>query len=809
MDLRLEWIVKLVKGAAVFLAIVILIAVVSVLILKRMNTFKTQGEITIPGVKWDLLIIRDEKGVPYIKADNLHGAVWGQGFAMAQDRLFQMQLNRLMAQGRISELAGEKAVPLDTRMRTLGFERAAKRHANILSSTDTEFFDHFCQGINAFIENRPNEIPLEFKIAGLNPEKWSPKDCLSILYFMAWSTSADMKNEIVALNLVDKLGLDKAGEIFPLNINPDDARVDTRRPGKSFKTFGKGFFDSPTLLAYLSDQPLLLGSNNWAVSSAGSKSGKPILANDPHLDARMLPGPWYPSAIITPKHRMVGVTIAGIPGMIVGRNSHVALGITNAYADVQDLFIERIDPENPDNYLEGVESIPFSKRLETLKIKDKSSETGFKEKKIIVRSTKRGPIISDVTDGLDGKAAVSIRWAPIEQMRPSIGLEKILKANSVNDVDKVVANLTSIVLNFVFADDQGNIGWRVSGSLPIRKINNSPVPLMASEAPDNWIGWIQEDQAPHSVNPERGWLGTCNHYTVPSDYPYYYTSYASPTYRYKRLSELLERNKLKAAEDHWGFQRDSKNVLAGELRAIFVKALKDDGSFGTMVEILEKWDLSDSADSPAPLIYHRLYERFAKKVFQDELGEDLCDRMLKNWYFWQERLTKMIMDNDSDWFDDKTTKSKVESRDDLIRSSAGEIKKELSDKFGADPLDWRWGKAHVIEFVNPLRRKGFGKKIFGAESFEMGGSVDTLYRAMYDFGKPSPVTITASLRMVADLGDGDKVLAVLPGGASARTFHSSFKNQLDEFMDGTIMYWWFSDEAIKEHTAHELRIKKP
>lgn len=800
---------KLVKGIAVVLTILILAVAVSALILKRMNTFKAQGEITIPGVSSDLLIIRDEKGIPYIRADNLDDAIWGQGFAMAQDRLFQMQLNRMMAQGRISELAGEKAVPLDTRMRTLGFEPAAKKHTKILSKDDTEFFDNFCKGVNAFIENCPNEIPLEFKIAGIKPEKWSIKDCLSILYFMAWSISADMKNEIIALNLVDKLGLDKAKEIFPLNINPDDPGVDSGAAVQSSKSFGKGFFNFPNLLAYVSDQPLELGSNNWVVSSAGSKSGKPILANDPHLDSRILPGPWYPSGIITPEYRMVGVMIAGIPGLIVGRNSHVAIGITNAYADVQDLFIEKIDPENTDNYLEASGSVPFSKRSEILKIKDKSSESGFREKKIIIRSTKRGPIISNVTHGLDGKAAVSVRWAPFEQMRSSIGLDKIIKAKSVKDVDKVVANISALVLNFVFADDQGNIGWRVSGGLPIRKINNSPLPLMASDAPENWIGWIPTDQAPHSVNPERGWLGTCNHYTVPSDYPYYYTSYASPTYRYKRLSELLDGNQPKSAQNHWEFQRDSKNLLAGELRPIFVKALKDDGSFGTMVEILEKWDSSDSADSPAPLIYHGLYERFAKKVYQDELGEDLCDRMLKNWYFWQERFTKMIMDNDSDWFDDKTTKNKVESRDDLIRSSAGEIKKELADKFGADSLDWRWGQAHVIELVNPLRRKGFGKKIFGAESFEMGGSVDTLYRAMYDFEKPSPVTITASLRMVADLGDRDKVLAVLPGSASARTFQSTFKNQLDEFMDGTVLYWWFSDEAIKEHTTDELIIKKP
>jgi penicillin amidase len=503
---------------------------------------------------------------------------------------------------------------------------------------------------------------------------------------------------------------------------------------------------------------------------------------------------------------MVGVTIAGIPGIIVGRNDHVALGVTNAYADVQDLFIEKVDPDNPENFLEGTESLPFGKIQETLKIRDKSSESGFRREKITIRTTNRGPVISDPGGYFPKGSVVTVRWAALESMAPEIGIKRIMSAGSVEEVDSALAGLTMLALNFVFADDQGNIGWRVSGKIPVRDKNNSPLPVHVTDSRDNWKGWIPFELNPHSFNPERGWVGTCNHYTPEPDYPYYYTAHAAPTGRYLRLKELMRDQTRKGPEDHWAFQRDTINPPARELTPVFLSALKGDERFDQIVDILEKWDFSDRADSQGALIFHYMDENFAQLVFQDELGEQVSSRMLNNWYFWRERFLSMIRSNDSSWFDDKNTPNVVETRDEMIRKAAIRTINELSERFGPDPHGWNWGKAHVVEFVNPLRRSGFGKELFGAESFEMAGSVDTLYRAMYEFGEPTPVTITASLRMVADLGDKDKVMAVIPGGVAARTFHEHFNDQLKDFMTGAKLYWPFSDKGIKEHSVETLKL---
>jgi penicillin amidase len=502
--------------------------------------------------------------------------------------------------------------------------------------------------------------------------------------------------------------------------------------------------------------------------------------------------------LITPQVRAVGVTIPGLPGMVIGRTDRIAVGVTNSYGDAQDLYVETIDPANPANYLEGGKSVPFETLDETLRIRDGNAPGGYREERIAIRSTRRGPVVSGVLPGLQSQRVVTVRWSPFETMGPSLGMERILTARSADDVRAAIGEITTVMLNFVFADVDGRIGWQTSGRLPIRSRCDGTLPCVVTDGRDNWSGWIPYAKMPGSVDPPRGWVGTCNHFTVRGDYPYYYSSHASPSYRYRRLAEVLDKPGKKTVDDHWALQRDAMNLMAREIAPVMVQALLRNPETVEMGKILQGWDFRDRADLAAPLVFHSLYERFAFEVFRDELGEETARAMLGDWYFWQERLGQMVREGESPWFDDQGTPAK-EGRDELFVRAALAVLAEAKTNGVPNPAKWQWGDRHRITFVSPLRREGIGRGFFGGGAHPMDGSQETLYRASYDFNRPYDVALSASLRMVADLGDNDKILAVLPGGVSGRQFTGHYRDQVEPFMNGEKRYWWFSDREIARH----------
>jgi penicillin amidase len=493
--------------------------------------------------------------------------------------------------------------------------------------------------------------------------------------------------------------------------------------------------------------------------------------------------------------------------MVIGRTDRFAVGVTNNYGDCQDLYVETVDPNDPARHKEGSESIPFKKVRETLRIKDGNAAAGYREEPLEIKFTRRGPVVSEVLPGLKTDKVITLRWAAAETMGPRIGIEELLTARSVKEVRERIRDMTYIVLNCVFADVDGNIGWQVSGKLPIRSQEDSTVPYVVKDAKDNWIGWIPFEQMPHAENPPRGWLGTCNHKTVGADYPHYYSSYFAPSYRYRRLKQLLDASGPRPVDEHWQFQRDTTNWMAREIAPIMAKALLSYPDTQEMGQTLAKWDHKDNPDQVAPTLFQAIYLNFFRLVLEDELGSQLTEAMLHEGYFWQERLQRMVLDGSSPWFDNVKTKDKIETMNDLFHEAALQTDQQLGAAFGKDRKEWTWGKVHQIEFVNPIRRSGFGKSWLGSGMFPMGGSRESLYCAWFDYDKPFDVILSASLRMVADLGDPDKVVAVLPGGVCGRTFHPHQKDQIEQYMRGDKVYWWFSDKAIKENAKSTMELK--
>jgi penicillin amidase len=772
-----------------------------------LNDYQTDGELRLPGLSQPVTVKRDAKGMAYIYAKTLDDAILAQGFVTAQDRLFQMQLTRLVAQGRISELAGEKGLKLDRRMRTIGIHRLANKQAKLLNRQTRHMMQRYLDGVNSFIKLCPGDLPLEFTLAGIKPETWEVEDSLSILYVLGFSTSGNLKHEIVAQMVIDKIGPERAREIMPLNVNPDENAEPIKKAESAGSRVSMNMATNSALTGLLESLPLSLGSNNWAVEGRFNIGGKPILAGDPHMDGRILPGPWYPMGIITPKIRAVGAMVPGMPGMVIGRTNHVALAMTNAYADVQDLYVETLDPNDPERYLEGSESIGFEKIHETIRVKDGDAPDGFREEEIVVRLTKRGPVFPIGEEELKNGRVFSLRWAAAESMLPEIGALQVLYAKNAFELDQALKQVSMLVLNWMFADDSGNIGWRVSGRLPIRAEGQGPVPYRVTSDVDSWSGWIPQDEMPHAMNPKKGWLATANHKTVTKGYPYYYSSMSASSYRYARIKELLSQPGAKPATDHWKYQRDVDNLMARELAPIIAAALAKEPRTEPLAGLLKEWDHRDQADAAAPLVFQAVFLEFARQVYLDELGPKITMALLKDLYFWQERLMAMTIEGGSVWFDDTRTKDKTETRDDLLRRAGLTVLADYGKRLGSNPADWRWGQVHTLELVSPLRREGFGKELLGTGPMPMGGSAETIYRGRFSPDKPFDATITAVLRMVVDMSDPDKIMAVLPGGVAARQFSPHQTDQVPAFMSGEILHWWFSDKAIEANAQHRLVLK--
>jgi penicillin amidase len=268
----------------------------------------------------------------------------------------------------------------------------------------------------------------------------------------------------------------------------------------------------------------------------------------------------------------------------------------------------------------------------------------------------------------------------------------------------------------------------------------------------------------------------------------------------------MDGNPRVSAENHWQFQRDTRNLLAERLAPWMAEVLATRTDTRAMAEILSRWNFDDAADQAAPTIFQAVLRRFAFQVFQDELGDKATAVYLDNWYLWQERLLDMTLKNDGPWFDDIRTPGVKESRNDLLHRAAREAADDLESRMGSDPRQWIWGKVHRLELVSPIRRKGFGKGLLGGGSHAFAGSGETLYRGWYDVDAPFGVTHSASLRMVADLADDDKVMAVLPGGVAGRVFHPHATDQIDAFINGETTYWWFSDREIQAHACNVLHL---
>ena len=760
---------------------------------KNANNFKQEGSFEISINDAPIKIVRDDHGVAYVIAENKADVIRGQAFVVAQDRLFQIELYRALIKGEGASLTGKAMLESDIQMRVLDLVGNAKRSYEYLDEETKEMLTWYCEGFNAYLEVGKDEFPLELGLLGIEPKPMKPEDIVATAHFIGFFHSQNMGDEVLSLNLAARM--ENASELLPLNVN-----LDRTKPLDFELDSLTGETAAPKEMAWSSlPTPIIpypkLGSNNWAISGSKSQSGSPILSNDPHVDARILPGTFYPIGLMCPEFKTSGIAVPGIPGMLAGRNEYVSFGITNAYGDSQDLFIEEAEG---DTYMENGERVPFETRKETIQVKDEESV------ELNIRSTARGPVISDFpVFGIMTDDVVSLRWSTAESKSPSLGINKLLETKNVAEFRKGLAEMDIMFFNYAIADIEGNIAHQSTGLVPIRKDHQGGVPQKVGEG-NSWVGFIPKEEMPHMLNPERGWIGTANHDTRPDDYAYYYSSHFSPNYRYRRMKEFMSQEKLLASEDLWNLILDVKNTQADVLKPLFVQALTQEESTQELANILMEWNHEDDVDEVGAAVFTVLYNELVYLILDDELPDEVEEMFWGSVYYWNQRMDSMIL-SDHAFIDNVETEEK-ETLAELIVEAGAKTQAMLSERFGSDPSGWTWGKLHTVRFFSPIRPSGSGSEMLGAETFPKRGSNQTLNRGgfvktknrTYDTGWFS------SFRMVADMSEKEKFMGALSGGSSARIFHPYYKSQLHLWKSEKWIPYWISQEQVMANGKYEL-----
>jgi penicillin amidase len=730
----------------------------------RQSLPQSEGEIQLTGLDGPVDILREANGIPHIFASSIADAHFALGFVHAQDRLWQMEIDRRIASGRLAEALGPAALEADRLFRTLGVHRVASANFTHYDDESKRLLEAYSKGVNAFLATDP-VLPPEFWIFGIRPEAWTPVDSIAWLKMMAWDLGGNWRSELLRLSLAQRLPVSAIQEFLPPY--PGDAPL----PLPDLKKLYGPLEREPIQVSALPSVEGL-GSNSWVVSGTRSKSGKPLLANDPHLGLAA-PSVWYLAHLHAPGLEVIGGTLPGVPGVILGRTDRIAWGFTNTGPDVQDLYLEKLDASGGYATPEGVRR--FAVVEETIKVKGRPDE------RLSVRLSRHGPILSDAwpraLDATPRGYALAFQWTALAE--DDLTLQASLKLSQARDWASFVAigrNLHAPQQNVVYADIDGNIGFIAPGRVPVRKPGNALhglAPAPGWDANYDWSGYISYDELPRSLNPPSGMIVTANQKIVPPGYPHFITSEWEPPYRAERIEALLRQTEKHDSES---FARIQGDVAATALRGLLpylLKATPASESGREALRRLASWDGGMDPWRPEPLIAMAWWRELARTLYADELGELFQ-------YYWSPRaafVTAALATNSS-WCDDVRTR-RTETCDELVGVSLEKALSQLRGRYGADLSKWRWGEAHAADHRHrPLSRSRWLARLFNVE-VAFGGGPYTVNVGAMDFSDPIEPYAThhaASLRAIYDLADPEASIFIQSAGQSGNVLSPNYRS---------------------------------
>ncbi|MFJ7698215.1 penicillin acylase family protein [Lysinibacillus fusiformis] len=741
------------------------------------------GELAVNILDQDVSVTRDDKGVPHILAKTDADLYRAQGYVQAQDRLFQMDLARRQASGRLSEIIGEATINTDKHFRTFSLRDAAEKSLAAYDEESKQVLEWYAEGVNAFIAQAKENKTLsyEFALLGYEPEEWTVVDSLTIGKYMAYDLGGNWNTLAFRHWALQNFDEEKAKELFIKY--PENA-----------SSIIEANIKNPVAVAGQFNADLLPnefnGSNNWVVSGDKTKSGTPILADDPHLGLST-PSIWYQMHLQSPQQNVSGVIFAGIPGIILGHNDDIAWGVTNVGPDVQDLYIEIPNPDNPTQYRYDGKWEQAEVRDESIMVKD--GETVDFE--VVV--TRHGPIMTDLAfKDTEPTAQFSMQWTalqPTAELRAVIGFNK---AKSWDDFEKALEDFKAPAQNFVFASKDGTIAYKANGQIPIRKQGDGQLPVPGDSSDYGWDRFIPWDELPTVVNPEEGFIATANNQVVGEEYPYHITDFWAQPYRFERIKEVLEANNSITVEDMMNLQMDQHNLYAREFLPSLltsIKAQDQDGKYAEIIAMLEKWDMVDAKESGAPLVFHTLMTKLQEVLFKDQMPADMYDIMHGKFNITDQLLRTAYAGDKSIWIEEQG------GVDATVYKALELTVAQLEDQFGKNASKWQWGDFHQLTFDHTL---GSASPIlaayFNAKKIPIGGSKVTVQAADNDLS--GNVDHGASWRFVVDVGDLTSGYHIVGPGQSGHVKSDWYQDQVLDWANGDYHQTFVKKEDIKGKT---------
>lgn len=765
------------------------------------------GEVILPGLKQTVEIYRDSMAIPYIKAESEEDVMFALGYLHAQERLFQMDVARRAAEGRLSEIFGEETVLFDKMFLTVGMKRIAQRILESANSITKKNLSAYSKGVNAFIKSNP-PLSVEFDVLDYEPYDWKPIHSIMIIRMMAWELNIGWWSDITFSRLVSKFGQAKAKEILP--DYPENAPTVIPSSLTKEKLLSSSFIDvNKEFRNFMGFTGTHTGSNNWVVNGSKSASGKPIIANDPHL-AFQAPGKWYAVVIRSKELNVEGITLAGVPGVIVGKNKNISWVLTNVMADEADFYLEKIDIKKK-KYLVDNEWKNLKVIKENIKVKNSV------DVQLEVFETHRGPIISDIhplskmyNDNKHFSFPISMKWVGAEPSDEYYAFNSINKAKNWSEFKSAVSGFHVPGQNFVYADDKGNIGYLCGARIPVRPSNSVTFVYNGTNTINDWRGFVPFAEMPMLFNPQANFIASANNKTVKS-FPYHISNLWEPSSRIERITELLTSKQRHSINDFEKYQTDLISPYARKITKFITDAFEGtkitDKNLNAAVTMFKEWDYSFDAFGQTPAIYAVFFKHLLKNLLEDELGYELFSEFSFVANVPYRSVIKILEENSSSFIDNKKT-AKRENRDDIIRISLADALTELETLLGHDLTQWQWGRIHTVEFQHSFSGKNyFLDRLINIGPYGIGGDGTTLFNTEYalvpyngkvKFFQRNPFSnkLGPSMRFLYDFALPNQFSLILTTGQSGNVFSPHYKDQSDLWVSGKYVTVRTDDESI-------------
>lgn len=747
-------------------------------------------------------ILRDRRGVPHIYADDPYDLFFAFGYAQAQDRLWQLDYLRRLAYGRLSEVFGAHTLESDILSRTLQIGRLAQQQLDYASAEGRDARGAFADGVNAWMENLPGGLPIEFELLGYEPQPWQPLDSLAIQARWWWYLTGRLHvlytPELVRAGLGD-------GTLYDAFYAPDGPLAYIVPPGAYDPTpsWPEGLAADPPR-APLGGAPDAVGSNNWVVDPTRSATGRALLASDPHV-FYVLPAEWYEAHLCGAGIDMMGIGYPAMPGILIGRNRQVAWGITNNICSLRDLFLEEVDGTTPAQYRRDGAWKPLDQIEERIEIADAQPHV------LTLQSTDHGPLVDHLVPPLarpaglwpedtSGEKRLALRWVGFEPSDEAQSLFELARSSNVDEARAAFREWRCPTWNYVFADSQGQIGYQAIGAIPLRGRERRGF-RDGDDPRDQWRGSIPFDGLPRLDRPARGWIASANNHTAPPDFPYPLAGTWSPDGRAPRVEQLLAE---RATHDPQSFQRIQTDVRSGRAeRALpgLLAALGEpnDPLAAAAVEALRTWDLRLTPDSAAGLIFNVFFWRWDMRVVRARFGAERAP--LVDGAGWG--LAVQLLDDDPlGWFPAGTRISE-------IREAFAEALAWLRERMGDAVDGWKWGALHVLGVQHPAARTPLQHALLDLPPRPHQGGNGTVASAFYsayvEQGRFA-TRLGANYRLVADLGPDAATWVSAYPGQSGQPGSPHYADQVDTYLADGFVRAPFSRAEVEAEAETRTRL---